>query len=268
MRALAFIFLLFSTLSASAQERIESHCLAFAERPDQIPIQYASTQLAQDEVEITYVGHSMYHIRSFAGVTAVTDYNGGVRGPIDVVTMNHAHSSHYTDLIPSDVTHALRGWDPAGGIADHQLELKDMLVRNVTTDIRSEFTGAEPDGNSIFIFEVGGLCIGHLGHLHHIPTDEQFARIGRLDVVMAPVDGGMTLDLPSMIETLKRFRASVILPMHWRFPGSLERFIAGMEKEFVVMDAPTSLVMSLDLLPRRPTVMVMQPRQLPVFDLE
>ena len=66
---------------------------------------------------------------------------------------------------------------------------------------------------------MAGLCIGHLGHLHHIPDAEQLAAIGRLDVVMAPVDGGMTLDLPSMIETLQRFRASVVIPMHWVFWG-------------------------------------------------
>ena len=42
----------------------------------------------------------------------------------------------------------------------------DVYIRNVPTDIRNG--GAmEADGNSIFIFEVAGLCIGHLGHLHH-----------------------------------------------------------------------------------------------------
>ncbi len=66
-----------------------------------------------------------------------------------------------------------------------------MLVRNVSTDIRSQFGGTEDRGNSIFVFEVAGLCIGHLGHLHHEPNDAQYAALGRLDVVMAPVDGAM-----------------------------------------------------------------------------
>ena len=58
----------------------------------------------------------------------------------------------------------------------------------VTTDIRGGMSGRLKDGNSIFIFEVAGLCIGHLGHLHQIPNDEQYAAIGRLDVVMVPVE--------------------------------------------------------------------------------
>ena len=76
---------------------------------------------------------------------------------------------------------------------EHYLDLGEILVRNVTTDIRGGFdTRRINDGNSIFVFEVAGLCIGHLGHLHHEPTDAQYAALGRLDVVMAAVDGGLT----------------------------------------------------------------------------
>ncbi|MEM7439398.1 MAG: MBL fold metallo-hydrolase, partial [Pseudomonadota bacterium] len=192
-------FLIATALPASAQDRTPSHCLAFAE--NDAPVHYAAAHdsLIKDEVLITYVGHSMYMIDTVGGLRAVTDYNGYIgntRQP-DVVTMNVGHSSHYTDYPNPDIPHVLRGWDPDGGVADHLLDLGEMLVRNVTTDIRSAFTGQLPDGNSIFVFEVAGLCIGHLGHLHHVPTDEQFARIGRLDVVMAAVDGGMTIDLAS-----------------------------------------------------------------------
>lgn len=99
-----------------------------------------------------------------------------------------------------------------------------MLVRNVSTDIRSVYGGVEERGNSIFVFEVEGLCIGHLGHLHHVPSDEQFAALGRLDVVMAAVDGGTTMPLPEMIAVLKRLKSSVIIPMHWFSQFSLDRF--------------------------------------------
>ena len=81
------------------------------------------------------------------------------------------------------------GWRTGGVPADHYLDLGEMLVRNVTTDIRDRFGGGFriEDGNSIFIFEVAGLCVGHLGHLHHEPSDDTYAAIGRLDVVMAAV---------------------------------------------------------------------------------
>ncbi|WP_342672150.1 MBL fold metallo-hydrolase [Neptunicoccus sediminis] len=246
--------------TAGAQTRTPSHCLAFADSGP--PIQRAA--LTYDQVQISYADHSMYVIDTYGGLRVVTDYNGyiGQTGKVpDVVTMNKGHSSHYTSHPDPQIPHVLRGWDPKGGVADHELDLGEMLIRNVTTDIRSVYSGQEPDGNSIFIFEVAGLCIGHLGHLHHIPTDEQFARIGRLDVVMAAVDGSMTLDLPSMVALLKRLRASVVLPMHWFGRSTLDRFVAGMRDSFDIQTLPdSSFVISQDLLPSRPTVMIVPPR--------
>ena len=81
------------------------------------------------------------------------------------------------------------------------------------------------DGNSIFIFEVAGLCIGHLGHLHHKLDESHFAAIGRLDIVMVPIDGSYTMSLDGISEITKRLRASVVLPMH-RFMTPLERLHA------------------------------------------
>ncbi|PLS22412.1 Zn-dependent hydrolase [Amylibacter cionae] len=250
----------FLAQTAAAQTRTPSHCLAFA---DNGPIVHRAA-LTFDQVQISYADHSMYVIDTYGGLRVVTDYNGYIgqtgKAP-DVVTMNKGHSSHYTSHPDPQIPHVLRGWDPEGGVADHELELGEMLIRNVTTDIRSAYTGQEPDGNSIFIFEVAGLCIGHLGHLHHIPTDEQFARIGRLDVVMAAVDGSMTLDLPSMVTLLKRLRASVVLPMHWFSQSTLNRFVAGMRDSFEIVTLPdSSFVISQDLLPNRPTVMIVPPR--------
>ena len=51
-----------------------------------------------DEVAITYAGHSTYYIDTPGGVRIATDYSGAYQiGRLpDVVTMNRAHSTHYT----------------------------------------------------------------------------------------------------------------------------------------------------------------------------
>src|SRR5690606_15368110 len=119
-----------------------------------------------------------------------------------------------------------RGWnaEEPGEKAVHRVVVGDAYVRNVATDIRGWGGAFEPNGNSIFIFEVAGLCIGHLGHLHHELTDAHFAEIGRLDVVMVPVDGGLTMGAVSMSDTIKRLRSALILPMHRRGPP-IETFL-------------------------------------------
>ncbi|MEL6206776.1 MAG: MBL fold metallo-hydrolase [Pseudomonadota bacterium] len=256
-------------LPAVAQEeaRPPSHCIALVENtPGLAVIQPASylEPLEDFTVRLSYVDHSMFLLQTPGGVSAVTDYNGFVGQTAlvpDVVTMNHAHSSHWTALPDPEIPHVLKGWGVTEP-AEHYVEIGDLLVRNVTTDIRSAWTGGvEENGNSIFIFEVEGLCIGHLGHLHHMPSDAQFAAIGRLDVVMAPVDGGMTLPLPEMIATLKRLRSSIVIPMHWFSGAGLGVFLEGMSDEFrIEVTGDTALEVSLRDLPSEPKVVVLRPR--------
>ena len=263
MRA-AFALILAAGLAApaDAQERIPSHCIALAEGFETIrPVAFGDP-LAADAIRLRYLTHSSLLLETAGGLTAVTDYNGytGVRDLVpDVVTMNNAHASHWTPAPDARIPNVLQGWsdDPAG--AEHRLDLGEMLVRNVTTDVRS-FGGVRPEGNSIFIFEVAGLCVGHLGHLHQIPTDEDFAAIGRLDVLMVPVDGGYTLDLASMAQVVRRLRSSVVIPMHWFSGASLDMFLADIGSEFEVVETASSEIeLSLDRLPARPTIMVLEP---------
>lgn len=252
---------------AHAQDRRPSHCIAIA---DAAPgLQYLHKAAWSDpvpdySVRIHYIQHAAFLIRTKGGLNVVTDFTGFIgttRMIPDVVTMNHAHSSHWTPAPDPAIPHPLQGWgDTFGEGIGHYLDLGEMVIRNVSTDIRSAGGGVEPKGNSIFIFEVEGLCIGHLGHLHHEPDDQQYAALGRLDVVMAPVDGGMTLPLPTMIRTLKRLKSSVVIPMHWFSDYGLEQFAAGMADEFDIQRPGTSSIeVSLATLPPRPTVILLRP---------
>ncbi len=257
--------LILSALPAAAQDRIPSHCHAFAATPGVEYLHRASltTPIATDHVRLHYVYHSMFWLGTPGGVTVATDYTGSL-GATDhvptVVTMNNAHSTHWTASPDPRIPHVLPGWADGDGPMDHYLDLGEILVRNVPTDVRAGIGGVRAAGNSIFVFEAAGLCIGHLGHLHHEPSDEQYIALGRMDVVMAPVDGGMTLDLPTMIATLKRLRAQVVIPMHWFGQSSLDRFLAGMSDDFAIDRREGSAIdLSRAALPGRPTVVVLQP---------
>jgi L-ascorbate metabolism protein UlaG (beta-lactamase superfamily) len=269
---LALPLLLAAAPPAAAQEqpRRPSHCIALVEDVPGLRYLHRASFAApvpDETVRISYIDHAMFLIQTEGGLSAVTDYNGFI-GPTefvpDVVTMNQAHSTHWTREPHPDIPHVLTGWDPrTGGEIEHHLDLGEMLVRNVSTNIRgSSFGGAAIEGgNSIFVFEAAGLCIGHLGHLHHVPSADQFAALGRLDVVMAPVDGGLTLTLPEMIETLQRLKSSVVIPMHWFSGRSLEAFVAGMEDDFRIDRRDTRAIeVSLRSLPSEPTVVVLRPR--------
>ncbi|MGE3307859.1 MAG: MBL fold metallo-hydrolase [Rhizobiaceae bacterium] len=213
------------------------------------------------EVAITYAGHSTYIIETPGGVRIATDFSGVYGGsPLPhVVTMNKAHRTHYSDAPDPGIEHVLRGWNPDGtGPARHAVVVDDVYIRNVTTDIRDWGGALERDGNSIFIFEVADLCIGHLGHLHTSLSDQQYGQIGRLDVVMVPIDGGMTQSLGSMSEIATRLYSSMILPMH-RHATPLNEFLGLMGDGFAVdFRDSRSLTVSMRTLPSRPTIVVLE----------
>jgi len=253
-------FMISLASSAVAQVQRPSTCMAVAQALPQVT--YVSAPLRQaatgDTVQITYAGHSTYLIDTPAGVRIATDFSGayGSTPTPNVVTMNKAHTTHFTLSPPPGIDHILPGWDDNGGGISHSLLVDDVYVRNVTTDI-SRYGVFEADANSIFIFEVAGLCIGHLGHLHHRLTDTHYAEIGRLDIVMVPVDGGMTLALDGMSEITRRLSSSIILPMH-RHRTPMSAFTSRMGEGFdIEFRDGNSLEVSLSNLPRRPTIIIL-----------
>ena len=220
--------------------------------------------LSSDQMRITYVGHSTFLIESPRVVRIATDYNDYVRPPIlpDIVTMNHAHSTHYTDNPEAGIAHVLRGWaSEFGKPVRHDVQVKDVRVRNVPTNIRGWGGGTEQHGNSIFVFEIANLCIAHLGHLHHTLTQQQLNEIGRIDAVLVPVDGSYTLDIEGMVEVLEGLKAPLMIPMHYFSVFTLNRFLDRMREKFDVEIANTpSIVLSKTTLPAKPKVLVLPGR--------
>ena len=265
MTRLPMICLLLSAATAHAQDRIPSHCVSLASGPERVMRAAIGDPLAQDYVRIQYLTHASFAIETHGGLVAVTDYTGYVgAGDVvpDVATMNNAHSTHWTARPDPRIPHVLQGWAGPEGPAVHALDLGQMFIRNVPTDVRSNYDdGVRRDGNSIFVFEAGGLCIGHLGHLHHMPSDDQFAVLGRMDVVMVPVDGGYTMAVADMAKVVRRLRSSVVIPMHWFSGASLDVFLAEMAGSFEVVETGgPDIELSRFTLPGRPTILVLEPQ--------
>jgi hypothetical protein len=272
---LAIVFIIFLVLAvlplrAWANDAVPvSKCMAMVDagpeieprilfaKADMRPLPLIKAQSSAPDVLLTYIDHAVWQITSPQGVVAATDYYGLPLPRLpDIATMNNAHRTHWTPSPDPGIKHVLRGWSTDGVTEpSYAIVEGDMLVRNVATDTR---LGGEMrrNGNSIFIFEVADLCIGHLGHLHHALEDRHYAQIGRLDVIMVPVDGGLTLSHAGMSELVKRLSPSVLLPMHLR-GNSVQSFISmlgdGFAAEYLNDNA---LRVSLNTLPDRPTVYV------------
>jgi len=253
----------------SARPEMNESCpgLVAQDRPRIVPAALRLAALKDGEVRINYIGHSTFLIESPKLVRIATDYNDYVKPPVlpDIATMNHAHSTHYTDRPEAGIKHVLRGWREDGKPTDWDLQYQDVRVRSVATNIRDYYGGGgtRRHGNSIFIYEVGNLCIAHLGHLHHTLNQQQLNEIGRVDVVLVPVDGGATLDLDGMVEVLVALKAPLMIPMHYFSTYTLARFMERISKDWDVERAEVpSVVVSKHTLPAKPKLLVLPGRSL------
>ncbi len=266
---LAFAALAFAASAGVAILAFASPAAAQASKPEGCPRLISRDQpriipalLREDELLIRFVGHATFVIETPGGVRVATDYNDYVRPQTlpNVITMNRAHSTHYTNNPDPRIPHVLRGWNPAGGAAEHDVSIQDMRIRNVATNIRG-FEGTERGGNSIFVFEAAQLCVAHLGHLHHELTVEHLSQLGRVDIALVPVDGSYTLSKEQMLEVVRSIQPMIVVPMHYFSAFTLNQFLDLARERFPIETLASPVItMTREKLPRRTTVMVLPGR--------
>ncbi len=172
--------------------------------------------------------------------------------------MNRAHDTHFTDFIEKDIRFVLRGWDPKGGLARHNLSLKDVRVRNVPTNIE-DWGGKLVNNNSMFVIETVGLCIVHISHLHHVLSKDQLRDLGRIDIAFAPIDGMWTMSHQELFEVLENIKPMLIIPMHLGSMGGVNAFVAKASAMWKVRrhEGP-SIELTFRDLPRKTEVLFLQ----------
>jgi L-ascorbate metabolism protein UlaG (beta-lactamase superfamily) len=211
-------------------------------------------------VRISFLGHASFLIETPDHVRAITDYSGAYTTdpPPDIVTMNHAHPSHYTLHPDPRIGIVLHGWQEGPKPPTYDIVLRDLRVTNLTTNIRVWDGGTELNGNSIFIFETAGLCIAHLGHLQHLLQPADLDALGHIDIVMIAVDGGYTIGQADARTVVEQIRPRIVLPMHYFTAANLARFLDMMREDHAidVRHEPT-IEVSRMTLPERPTVIAL-----------
>jgi len=134
----------------------------------------------------------------------------------------------------------------------------DVQIRNVPTNIRNWGGGTELYGNSIFVFEAGGLCIAHLSHLHHLLDPRDIDALGHIDVVMIAVDGEWTMSQQDAAAVVEQIQPRVVLPMHYFTRDVLGSFLDLMHGKYAIdVRLSPELTMSRATLPAQPTVIAL-----------
>ncbi len=179
-------------------------------------------------VSLEYFGQSFFILTTSKGTRiafdphTIPDYFEGRKfvPRVDAVCISHNHNDHIRVEVFENLknTKVIRGLKSASIKADWakvEETVKDMKIRNVGV-WHDETEGLQRGKNSVFIIDVDGWKIAHLGDLGHLLTPSQLKRIGPVDVVMIPVGGIYTLngsEAKKVVEQLKP--KEYIFPMHY-----------------------------------------------------
>lgn len=190
------------------------------------------------QLSIRWHGQAFFEIKTSAGTRIVIDPHAieafGERKNIkaDLICISHLHNDHtqvevIDNFEPSKADKMVRlGLIPGKG-GDRKKEewntidekFKDVHIRTVGT-YHDDMRGMMRGKNSVFILELDGLRIVHLGDLGHLLSKHQIKKIGPVDVLMIPVGGVYTINGEEAKKVVEQLQPKhYILPMHFGVKG-------------------------------------------------
>src|SRR2546422_4462083 len=217
---------------------------------------------ANVDATIQYFGHNFFLITTSKGTRIVTGPlgpgwypNPNVVG--DVVTVGKEMFNHNAVQIVLGHPLILRGLKNYGAEWNTiSTNVKDTFIYNVPIHQNAEFI--EGIHGSAFVFDLGTLCIAHLGDLSQKLNEQQLKAFGKVDVALTPIGGGRTMGPDLAREVLAQLKPKIAIPMHHRDnPYLIRQFTAGLKTQILKTD---TLAVSKDALPSSLEIRVLQPR--------
>lgn len=209
-------------------------------------------------MDITWLGHSCFRLKGkeTAIITDPFDKSTGYslgRPTADVVTISHSHLAH---SFVQGVTVTRKVIQGPG-----EYEVAGALITGIMT-FHDAQGGTERGKNTVYLIEMDGLRLCHLGDLGHIPSSAQVSDLVPLDILLIPVGGVATIDAAAAAEAVRLLGPKVVIPMHYRTPTSspeldpLDRFL----KEMGLREATPEPKLTLSVSPQDNRVVVLDYR--------
>jgi L-ascorbate metabolism protein UlaG (beta-lactamase superfamily) len=212
------------------------------------------------DARIQYFGHNFFLITTRKGTRIVTDPLGPGWYPTpnvvaDVVTVGKEQYNHNAVEIVQGHPLILRGLTQFGADWNKvSMSFKDTFIYNVPIHQNAE--SMEGIKGSAFVFDLGNLCIAHLGDLSQKLNEQQIKAIGKVDIAMTPIGGSRTMGPGLAREVLDQLKPKIAIPMHYRDSTYLLReFTAGLKTQVMKTD---TLAVAKDALPPTLEIRVLQ----------
>jgi L-ascorbate metabolism protein UlaG (beta-lactamase superfamily) len=164
-------------------------------------------------MDITWLGHSCFRIRGNQAIIITDPFPPNIgytlgKQTADIVTVSHADPSHsYAQGVTG--AHTIKG--------PGEYEISGVLVLGITT-YHDAIKGQSKGKNTVYLMEVDGVNICHLGDIGHLLGDDQVEEIGKVDILMVPVGGVSTINANMAAQLIRKMEPKVVLPMHYKTP--------------------------------------------------
>jgi len=187
-------------------------------------------------VQIEWFGHSTFQITSSQGTRILTDPH--TRDdlpwptlPQHIVTTSHQHGPHSNIWMARGNPAILEGLTPGGeDWKKIHLSIRDVSVYTAPA-YHDKSQGLQRGKNAIFVFRVDEICIAHLGDLGHLLTPAQLKMMGRIDILLVPLAGGMfTITASEARDVTKQVNPRIAIPKHYWWEGAVEEYTRGQSR--------------------------------------
>lgn len=169
---------------------------------------------------INYLGRSCFKIQGQKAFLVFDPFDPaiGLKMPklhTDIVAISHDHRDHsYLEKI----TGINEGENPFVVKGPGEYEIKEVRILGIES-FHDNQKGKERGLNTIYLAEIDGIKLVHLGDLGHVLEEKQLEKIGDVDILFIPVGGKVSLDFKKAVEVVEQIEPKIIIPMHFRVPA-------------------------------------------------
>lgn len=133
----------------------------------------------------------------------------------DIVTVSHQHDDHNNIAAVEGTS---RRTEPFIISGPGEYEVSGVFIYGIPSFHDSE-NGTKRGENTIYIINVDGIKLAHLGDLGHRLSEAQLEEINGVDVLMIPVGGIYTLNAAEAVKVVSQVEPKIVIPMHYKLPG-------------------------------------------------
>jgi len=163
-------------------------------------------------MEIKWLGHSCFLIKGKERTIITDPYHPSLGYSLgepkaDIVTLSHFHPGHsYIEGVANN---------PKQIKSPGEYEIGGTFITGIAT-FHDSAKGEIRGKNTIYLIEMDGITLCHLGDLGHSLTSQVIEELGVVDVLFSPAGEISTISVDTAVETIKQLNPHIVIPMHYK----------------------------------------------------